>query len=733
MNNKKLPKLIFLLYFYGIAKTELIMNLPLKAANNKYTELGCLDVTLYGADPSGEKDSTKAIQKAVREAYEYNLVCFFPSGTYLVSDTINCIQFASDYNNANTIKANVLVGSSKGKRPVIKLADNAAGFNDDSVKETEIDWKKKEIEKKTTLKAVFNFWQNPPNSDPNTVDIEFNNGNRNYNQVIKGLAIDLSGKDHKGAVGIRFKGAQGCAAQDITIIASNSFAGVFGMPGNGASVANIEIIGGEYGIYSDLSLPGPLAIGITMINQNKLAVYFNKFTPFTLVGFKIIKTDGYAFEIDRADLHCSGNLSLIDGSIEFRNPSKPAIHNKDRSLYIKNVYFKNIEKIIENDDGDDLSGNIKNWVRIKEYAYCNVYKNVKVINGKFTDHSVISLDLKIEKIPEDLLSSHLWSEDFPTFEDNDIINVKDFGAKGNGDTDDTEALQKAINKGKKVFLPKGEYLVNNTLLLKKDTHLFGIAKNLSIINPSDNWEVSDFTPVIQTADDPDAETSLSFIKVYMPIHKRKIYFVKWMAGKKSIVREVWLWKNRGKDEIREIDMQRILITGNGGGKWYHVFQGMTQGTFHPNFRYLLIQGTTQTLNIYFLVPEYCKSDYQTEIRNSRNVSLFMLKAENALAAVLQTAGKEIPKDAYKTCRSLLINSSENIYIIGTSGHSYVDKGMGLIEVKNSDNYVIANSTRWGASMDAPDTWYFVKDIDYNIGITADNICCIFKKSSGNNR
>jgi Pectate lyase superfamily protein len=43
------------------------------------------------------------------------------------------------------------------------------------------------------------------------------------------------------------------------------------------------------------------------------------------------------------------------------------------------------------------------------------------------------------------------------------VSVKDFGAKGDGTTDDTAAIQLAINNNNSVFLPSGTYLVSGTL------------------------------------------------------------------------------------------------------------------------------------------------------------------------------------------------------------------------------------------------------------------------------
>lgn len=48
----------------------------------------------------------------------------------------------------------------------------------------------------------------------------------------------------------------------------------------------------------------------------------------------------------------------------------------------------------------------------------------------------------------------------------DVVNVKDFGAVGDGVTDDTEAIQAAIDSGKNVFIPMGVYLCGRELELK---------------------------------------------------------------------------------------------------------------------------------------------------------------------------------------------------------------------------------------------------------------------------
>uniref|UniRef100_UPI003A8988CE glycosyl hydrolase family 28-related protein n=1 Tax=Kitasatospora sp. SC0581 TaxID=3394360 RepID=UPI003A8988CE len=51
-------------------------------------------------------------------------------------------------------------------------------------------------------------------------------------------------------------------------------------------------------------------------------------------------------------------------------------------------------------------------------------------------------------------------------------NVKRFGAKGDGKTNDTKAIQKAINaidkdKGGVIYFPTGNYLIKSSLVIKK--------------------------------------------------------------------------------------------------------------------------------------------------------------------------------------------------------------------------------------------------------------------------
>lgn len=63
----------------------------------------------------------------------------------------------------------------------------------------------------------------------------------------------------------------------------------------------------------------------------------------------------------------------------------------------------------------------------------------------------------------------------------EVLNVLDFGAKGDGVTDDTSAIQSALNAGFSVFVPEGTYLISAPLRLNQYQNLIGASRYKSII------------------------------------------------------------------------------------------------------------------------------------------------------------------------------------------------------------------------------------------------------------
>ncbi|CAH9016435.1 conserved hypothetical protein [Vibrio phage 468E53-1] len=66
----------------------------------------------------------------------------------------------------------------------------------------------------------------------------------------------------------------------------------------------------------------------------------------------------------------------------------------------------------------------------------------------------------------------------------DMLSVKDFGAIGDGVTDDTAALQSALSAGKPLRLPAGDYRVSSQILLHTGSRLIGEGRDRTSITAS---------------------------------------------------------------------------------------------------------------------------------------------------------------------------------------------------------------------------------------------------------
>jgi hypothetical protein len=77
----------------------------------------------------------------------------------------------------------------------------------------------------------------------------------------------------------------------------------------------------------------------------------------------------------------------------------------------------------------------------------------------------------------------------------DVVNVKDFGAKGDGVTDDTAAIQAAFSSGKDLFFSSGTYRITGYLTLSTANQTIRGSGSSSIIN-FDSASVANIQPAI---------------------------------------------------------------------------------------------------------------------------------------------------------------------------------------------------------------------------------------------
>ncbi|HYW79510.1 MAG TPA: glycosyl hydrolase family 28-related protein [Thermoguttaceae bacterium] len=691
------------------------LDMPEELANRRLAEMGMVDVTAapFNADFTGRTDATSAIRAAVDYARDHQMVLFFPAGTYRISDTIECRQKLTVRGNGRLTGAPnfpcVLVGSAApGKRSVLLLAANSPGFTDPAQRKIAVHF--------TNCNYGYDkrdFRQSPLHPQSNI----------NYNQMLRDIDIVI-GPGNAGAVGLRMQAAEGSSVQNVTIDATHGHTGMLGAAGSGGSHHHITILGGRIGIDTrgfppefradgTGTQPTPTMAAVTLIDQTETALVNKSRGPLIAVGWRIrTHTAGPVIRLEtdyRSSPYNSG-LAMIDGVIEFAGTPGETVCAAGKSFYMSGVYVKRARNIVEG-IGADTAG----WTQIQELAYpiqpapfleFTFHESV-YLNGKRSSEPYVRTIPDVQP-PSDLCSRHIWDDSFPSFQDPHSVNVKaaPYFAAGDGVTDDTAALQHAIDEHEIVFLPKGYYRISDTLRLRPDTKLLGVAHHLSIIMtrpPFGRLGTGNLPkPLVETADTADASTIIAFLGILVmneaPTEDVErlggilpYYALSWRCGGASIVRSPHIARKRlygfplrSPKGIASFaySAPTVRISGHGGGRWYNFFiHGNASDT--NDYRHILVENTEGPLAFYHLHAQHAESDSQCEIRGSANVDIFGVKAE------------------YQT-RFLKVQDSSHIRIFGHGGNATAVRGSAHYVFVDSNDITLTNmSDQFNARQQTP--------------------------------
>jgi hypothetical protein len=652
-------------------------------------------VTDYaGVDPTGVDDSTAGIQQAITDGWTTNQAVFFPPGTYLISDTLR----AYEWQNWNTAKGKaynpddrnyVLVGSTAGSnRPIIKLKSGSLAIFDDPAKPRPM-IAVRHFKAANSL-AVPNALPPDPLSEP----ANFNDASGNsFIHILKGIDFDTN--NHAGAIGVTFHVAQSAALLDVKVIATGSFAGFYSVSGRNSLAANLEVVGGQYGITQGgllgLNLggaSGPVVTGVKLTGQTAAALFISSDSPAVVVGAQITKhTAGPAVLIPSSTNSVAGTISLIDGRIEMLGSAAGtlAIDNSiGRNLYVRNVYVSGTSQLVRG--GNVTTTGSGNWALINEYAYNDqynkdgnadptVFPTYIAGDNKFESRSLINGTLKGDAIPVssiinnapvppvDLVSRHVWTK-LPSFEDGTVVNIVDYGATpytlngggdpdGNTGPDDTAAIQAAIDAASaaghgRVVIPQGVFHISNTLTLHANTKLFGTGIRKSYIAFHSSWLPTVEVPMIRTDDDTEATTFFGFLSLLTrtdPFANDFMTHLDWRAGRNSMSIGLRLdteWVSWNNNQAKKF----IRFSGGGGGRHYALqSDNARKDAGNVATRLTYIKGTTQPLSFYGANVEITKfgpcAASNVEIVDASNIRLYGMKREGCSPSIIVTNSNNV--------------------------------------------------------------------------------------------
>lgn len=402
---------------------------------------------------------------------------YFPEGTYVVSRSIVDYYFTQLVGNPNA-------------RPVIKATSTFEGLG-------VIDG---------------DVYQDDGNQGWTSTNVFF--------RQIRNFVLDLTDiSPDKGATGIHWPTGQASSLYNIKIVMSSApgsqHQGLFiengtspsyneenriklTLPGSGTVLDDIEIIGGLYGAnigsqqYTTRNLR--ISDSATCISQIWNWGWTYQGVELNNCGTAISMVNG------GPGSQTVGSVTVIDSDIKnshvFVDTAWQESPWSNGSLILENVSLENTPVAVQASNKTVLEGGSKT---ITAWGQGHSYKP----SGPNNFQSAMTPGDR----PRGLLaknSNRYYTKSKPQYEKlpvSSFVSVREGGAKGDGSTDDTRALQSIIDNAQRenkiVFFDQGVYKVTNTLHLPPGTRIVGEALPVIMASGGPWTDINKPVPVIQ--------------------------------------------------------------------------------------------------------------------------------------------------------------------------------------------------------------------------------------------
>jgi len=579
-------------------------------------------ITVKGVG-DGRADDSVALQQAIDAAAAggHGGVVFLPSGRYRISRTI-------------FVRSAVRIFGIGPTRPEIVLGDNSAGYSSGVAAmvsftgEDQYRVGKAPVPPRTSVPfdaAIFDATSSTFYSALSNVDFRIGEGNA-------------------GAVAVRFRVAQHGYLRHVDFHIGSGLAGVY-QAGN--EFEDLKFFGGRYGIMSEKTSP---AWQFTLIDsefqgQRDAAIREHE-VDLTLVNVAIRDTP-VGIEIDRGY-----SDSLWGKDVRFENVSQAGvIVSAENSVFTQigfdNAVASNTPTFVRfRDSGKAVAGAGPNY-RVSDFSYGLKLAGLGA-NGEYATD--------IQMAPLARMPARRTSAIRAVPPVRDWANVHDLGVKGDDTTDDTAALQRAIDTHRVLYLPVGRYRVTDTIKLRPDSVLISLHPSLT------HLYLPDETPAYMGVGGPKAllqsakggNAIVSGLGLWTGGVNPRATALLWKAGEASMVNDVKIQGGGGTvltkgspigfgDPRARFDGQHpsIWVTDGGGGTFaaiwspntlasagFQVSNTKTPGHVYElsaehHYRAEIVLDNVE--NWEFLAPQTEQEvrdgvdAISTEIRNSRNI------------------------------------------------------------------------------------------------------------------
>jgi sugar lactone lactonase YvrE len=455
-----------------------LAGLPIRAASYYPVRLNDAKAVYLTADNfpvhgDGVADDSAAIQAAIDRAAEHGEgILFVPSGRYRVSRTIY-------------VWPAVRVIGYGATRPVFVLADHAPGYQQG-------------------LGYMFLFAGGRPRPEsgpgidfatgrpalpiegtvpPDAAIPDANPGT--FYSAMSNVDFEI-GKDDPAAVAIRFHVAQHCylAHMDFWI-----GSGLAALKDIGNEAEDLHFHGGQFGIITVRPSPGWqfTLIDSSFDGQSQAAIKEHE-AGLTLIhdSFRNVPQ---AISVDRGY-----SEELWVEHSRFEEISGPAVifgreNNAQTEINLEDVACRHVKVFAQlRESGRTFDGPGENYV-VGSFSYGLTLDGVAdwgSIQSKFDAHAVTQLPPAGNNAIPALPPAATW------------VNLQSLGVRGDGVTDETAAIQKAIDEHPALYVPMGRYLVTDTIHLRPDTVLIGLHPSMT------QFDLKDESPGFQGAGAPRA-------------------------------------------------------------------------------------------------------------------------------------------------------------------------------------------------------------------------------------